>query len=71
MAAELCDIYDLLCKAIILPMHKHSELPLWSNIYISCTNNTLVTKMCLQTVTLYLASNVEITYFIQISNLGI
>lgn len=34
MAVKLCDIYDLLCKAIILPKHKHSDLPLWSNLYI-------------------------------------
>lgn len=34
MAAELHDIYDLLCKAVALTEHEHSCFPLWSNLYI-------------------------------------
>lgn len=34
MAAKLHDIYDLLCKAVILTKDELSYFPLWSNLYI-------------------------------------
>lgn len=34
LAAKLHNIYDFLCKAVILTKHKHSYFPLWSNLYI-------------------------------------